>query len=283
MHMNEQSTNAETVRQAIAKLWSADDSIRTLGREEVLKAGPLAAQGLVNFLSELIRNHKPRFATENEEAGAEALRKCVDMLCRGKTPREDDVALHTVYTLAINERLISDAISLLGELKAAEGVPILIRIMERNVMISSQPTGLELEALAKIGAPAVSSLIGSIENANVTAAAAIDQKWLTFGCIISCDSEDLEDTEDEELREQETQNASDVEDSWEIKNTAMSIKRKALRVLGDIGDRSALPFLETLANSESTERSTSVHSSILMAIRKIQNDPPPAGPLPTRH
>src|ERR1700687_1320184 len=106
MHSNEQSTGLEKVRQAIAKLWSADDTIRTLGRHEVVKAGPAAAHDLVILLSELIRNRSPRFAAEKEEVGAEALRKCLDMLCSGKQPREDDVNVHAVSSLAINQRLI---------------------------------------------------------------------------------------------------------------------------------------------------------------------------------
>jgi hypothetical protein len=284
MHSNEQSTGLEKVRQAIAKLWSADDTIRTLGRHEVVKAGPAAAHDLVILLSELIRNRSPRFAAEKEEVGAEALRKCLDMLCSGKQPREDDVNFHAVSSLAINQRLISDAISLLGELKSEEGVPILIRIMERHDTMVSEPTGIELEALTKIGAPAVPSLIGSIESASVTAAAIIDQKAITFGYAISCNSDDLvEDTEDEEARARDRQSAPDAVERSAINMKAMSIKQKALQVLGDIGDKSALPFLENLAKRESTEKSTNVHSSILVAIRKMTNDPSLKGPFPIRH
>jgi len=282
MHSDDQTANKERAQKAITKLWSADNTIRTLGRQEVVKAGPAAAQDLVNLLSELIRNRSPRFAAEKEEEGAEALRKCIEILCSDKQPREDEVAFHTVSSLAINNRLISDAISLLGEVKASEGVPILINIMERRDTMVSEPTGIELEALTKIGAPAVSSLISSIENANATATAVVDKRALTFGYIISCDTEDLEDTEDEELGEQNSQSVLDAAEKWEIDMKAMSIKRKALRVLGDIGNKDALPFLEEMLKRESTEKPTNVASSVLAAIRKIRNDLPQAGPLPFR-
>ena len=267
----EQTGYDERVGQAITKLCSADNSVRERGRVEVLQIGSAAAGALVNLLSDLIQDPRPRFVTEKEEEGRKALDEYEDLIQRKKHPIDDCKEYQTVDSLAINARLISDAISLLGELKAVEGVPILIRIMENRDTGVSEPTGVELEALRKIGLPAVPSLIKSIEDAHVNAARL--QPPIIFGYVISFGSEDdLDNTEDEDWEdERDGQPMLDPETKREIETKTFRIKRKAIRVLGEIGDKSVLPFLQSLAKTESNQTLTLL-PSVLGAIRDIRNE-----------
>ncbi len=50
--------------------------------------------------------------------------------------------------------------------------------------MGSEPIGIELEALRKIGSPAVPGLIKSIENARINASRAIFERPIYFGFTI---------------------------------------------------------------------------------------------------
>ena len=163
----EQIAKKDKVEQAIKKLWSADDSLRLRGCEEILQMGAAAAGPLSDLLIGLVRDRRPRFATEMEQEGRRALEAFLDWVRVMERPLENDPQLLTLSRLAINSRLINDVISLLGELKAPEAVPVLIQIMERR-QLSGPPTGPELRALAKIGSPAVPFLVNSISTAMTT-------------------------------------------------------------------------------------------------------------------
>jgi HEAT repeat protein len=171
-----------------------------------------------------------------------------------------------VYRLVINARLISDAIFLLGELGAVEAVPVLIHIMENGEMYtSSQPRGIEMDALCRIGAPAVPFLIKSIENAKISAAEA---EPVYFGFSIEIDSEGKADGEASDQQGQSALDDPDFEQG--IEQIALSIKRKALDVLGEIGDKEALPFLENLTQKEGNK---SLVYGILATIKRIKSEP----------
>ncbi len=264
-------SNDQNLEQAIRKLWSADNAVRDLGRKEVLQIGSAAAPLLVNLLSDLVQDPRPRFVAEKEEEGRLALKRYVELVRRTKEPLDDSEEYQTVARLAINSRLISDSISLLGELRAIEGVPILVRIMENRETGISEPADIELEALRRIGSPAISSLIESIENAHISAARF--QRPILFGYVISLGSEDeLETTDDEQLSYQRLdETALDSETKWEIERKTFRIKQKAIKVLGEIGDTEALPFLESLTK---TIDNRPLVPFVLAAIREIMREHP---------
>lgn len=261
---NTQPPDDGEVEQAIKMLWSADNTVRGFGREEILRIGSATVEPLIKLLSDLIQNSFPRFAAGKEEKGGEALNGYIDLARKAKQPLQDNKDFETVCRLAINTRLISDAIFLLGELRAVEAIPALIHIMERR-MNRHEMAGIEMEALSKIGAPAVEPLIKSIEKAEITAA---DFEPVSFGLRIEID---LWDTADEELPDQ--QNDSELDDpdfTQAIEPDALLIKRNAIDTVGEIGDKKALPFLENLAETVNNQL---LVPGILEAIRKIKNEP----------
>lgn len=276
MGFRDQTGNDRGVERAIKKLWSADNGVRELGREEVLRIGPAAAEPLVKHLSDLITDNRPRFATEREDEGRKALQEYMTNVRRSNELVYESKTSEAVFRLTINQRLTSDAISLLGELRAAEGVPILIRIMESR----GEPSGIELEALRKIGSPAVPSLIKSITNASISATAAMFEQPIAFHVEIlidlTRDTENAEDEDEEWDAGGDEEDAIDPESEWVIEIDTLRIKEKALRVLGEIGDESALPFLESLIKTEGNQ---ALAPSILDAIRRIRKEPV-SGPNP---
>jgi HEAT repeat protein len=271
MGFSDQTPRHPTPEEAIKKLWSEDASVRDLGRAELLRMGPAAVEPLGSLLWDLVHDHRPRFAIERENEGRKALDESLAVL-RSKDPPFDHEAFDEAFRLAINARLISDAISLLGELRVVEGVPILVRIMERRKWMGwSEPAGLELDALSKIGSPAVPSLIKSIENARVNAIAALSEQPIGFHVCLLADSEDdLEDGEDDEWDPVRDGSALDPELERIVEVNRERIVERALRVLARIGDESALPFLEALTETDGYE---ALGPSIREAIGAIRNEP----------
>jgi HEAT repeat protein len=116
----------------------------------------------------------------------------------------------------ITWRLIFDCMGVLAELKCGEAAPIIVEIMEeRDHFDLAETMGPEHYALVKIGAPAVPTLIQAIENAEADAIAIYNDPkgWPGVGL------------------------APDL---------AVRIRIRAVNVLGEIGDKRALPVLEDL-------------------------------------
>jgi len=274
------STSRHRIEQAIRKLWSANEHIREFGRKEVLQIGSSAAGSLVNLLTDLINHPDPRFVTEGEEEGQRALKNYIDLFHRDKEIAYNCADSLTVNRLSINSRLIVDAISLLGDLRAAEGIPILIHIMENHDTYCSGVFGSELEALSNIGSPALGSLYSVIEKARIKAVKAHFRRPIIFGFVISLSREEDDDdhTDDPEELESIYNNIPlDAEDKFEIERIAFRIKQKAIMVIGKIGDKQALSFLEPLIESETDKN---LIPSILAAIREIKHESPPGfGPV----
>ena len=84
--------------------------------------------------------------------------------------------------------------------------------------------------------------------------------------LVSADDEEAE-------AEGDAQTVLDPEEKWEIEKKAFAIKRKALQVLGDIGDETALPFLESLLKAEEN-KDWNIHPSIQAAIANLKRQPP---------
>ncbi len=262
------STDAEQINAAIRKLWSFNDAERRDGIEEIARLGPIAAKPLSALLSDLIENHHPRFPTGKEDEGKKALERYIKSARSGRD--EDEEAHNRVSKLAINSRLMQDAICLLGELKAEEGVPVLIRIMEGQAQ-NSRGTGYEMIALRRIGSAAVPYLIKAIEESHARAS---EVDWVIFGYAI-----ELGEAEDESFPDQENQD-TDEDDEAEIKEIAAIIRKKSLRVLGAIGDLRAIPFLEKLLDRTQDKFEKEDIEEAIEKIKKVKKEPPkelPAG------
>jgi HEAT repeat protein len=268
MGFSEESPGHRTPEVAIKKLLSADASVRDLGRAELLLIGPAAAEPLGSLLWDLVHDRRPRFAIEREDEGRKALEECSAVL-RSNDPPLDHEAFDKVSRLAINQRLIYDGFALLGDLRAVEGVPILVRIMERSRWIGPETRGFEFEALSKIGSPAVPSLIKSIENARVTAIAILSEEPIGFYFLSGDSEDDSEDVDDDESDPARDGNALDPELEQIVEDRTTRIIERALEVLAEIGDESALPFLEALIKTDGYE---ALEPSIRCAIRVIRKD-----------
>jgi hypothetical protein len=264
----EQAANKDNIDQAIRKLWSADDTVRLRGREEILHIGVASAGPLSDLLMELIRDRRPRFATEMEKEGQRTLEAFLDWVRTGGEPEANDPQLLLLSQLAINSKLTADLISLLGELRATEGVPILIRIMERHRIVSPVNAGPEMRALTRIGQPAIPFLMTSISTAEATAVRVTRQGPISFGFIVSPDSDDFIYDDGEEDADGQ---ALDAKEEWEVERRTIMIKEAALEVLEQIGDKSVLPFLKALAAAEEN-KTTSISSYVEAVIEKIGDD-----------
>jgi len=276
VHCSDQTSDNEKVTRAIRNLFSANNTIRLNGRAEVLSLGRIAVVPLVNLLWDLIKHPHPRFISEREEEGKKALKHYIDLVRSGKQVPDNADEHQTILQLAINSRLMSDVISLLGELRSPEGVPVLIYIMENQSTGSSEPAGIELDALAKIGSPAIKNLIRSTENAQDTARIAFFRRPVTFGFVISFDPDD--EVDDEETANQVRELELDSEEKAEIERMALKTKQKSVKALGQIGNQQALPFLENLIK---TEHDVLLAPYVSAAIRQIKHEPHPGiGPVP---
>lgn len=269
-----QPPDDQEAKQAVRMLWSADEAVREAGRREILRIGSATAAPLIQLLADLLQDPRPRFAAAKEEEGRKALADYVEWIRKTQRPPEiGSKVLQAVHSFVINYRLNSDAISLLGELRAVEAIPLLIHIMEN---ILPQAAGMEVDALCRIGAPAVPFLIKSIENARVSA-----REWdpVRLGFYVEIDMGDA--AGDEAVDQLDASELDDPDfEQEQVKWVAGEIKRKAITALAEIGDKEALPFLESLSKAEEHQ---DVVANILSAIRGIKNEPSTStGPSPVQ-
>jgi hypothetical protein len=263
----EENSNQDQTNDAIQKLWSADEAERIGGKQLLLERGSQAIQPLVTLLKDLIENEHPRFVLGREEEGSKLLADYLSLCRNGEKFDKISEAYDRILYLAINARLMADLIELLGDLRAEEAVPVFIEIMERRRI--HKPTdsfGIEMIGLVRIGSPAVPSLLRAIDQAQEKAALFNDIN--TFkGFVIEADPTDdeLEDIEDAD--QQDLAAELEEEDKIDIRNRASRIQLRAASVLGEIGDRRALPQLRKLLSA--TEQEYFI-DSIQRAIDKIE-------------
>jgi hypothetical protein len=251
---------------AIKKLWSSSESERKDGMNEVLSIGPTSIEPLLQLLTDLIRDQRPRFASGTEEEGSHALKEYLRVereFENGKCTYDEMRTVRSrLSTLTINSSLMTGVVYLLGELKAERAVPALIEIMNRHWDMT--PNGPEIPspetaALRKIGTAAVPQLNQNLED---PAPRACNFEPLVYDWRIADEEDDSSDLDegDAECREQ-----------------IGLIRHRVVWLLGEIGDPEALPALERLlATIKSSPDSAvfgignSVGDAIEEAVRKIQ-------------
>jgi hypothetical protein len=131
---------------AIAQLWSDSESDRDWAMATLLALGTAAVPRLMDLVSELGDKGRPGVVYPCFSHDQSA--------CDLQVQREP--------------RVRSDAIVLLGRLRAVEAVPLLIKMLRLgdSPTFGVKYTGPEIEALVEIGKPAVPQLLRALERAD---------------------------------------------------------------------------------------------------------------------
>jgi len=254
------------LQQSLKMLWANSDADRLQGRDHLLRMGAVAKAPLVTLLRDLIDDQRPRFPIGKEEEGKAAVDKYVRSIQTSHGKSEDDDASQKIDELAINHRLMSDVIYLLGELKAAEAVPSLIEIMKGTLLRSSGRNEFgsispEMKALIRIGGGAVPQLIKEMESGDANL---VKIKEFNWGYSLR--------VEYEESPSPSFKNDDDGQRYKRVYHAQESLKEmletKIALVLGEIGDQRALSILKKKLK---LARSNTLTSSLKTAILRIEH------------
>lgn len=260
------SSDQDQITIAISKLSSSHERDRSDGKEDIRRIGQSAAAALVAILSELVVNQRPRFARDQAEFGESALSEYIHAASAKSGPLRGRrnaimVASEKLASLAINARLMADIVSLLGELRAEQAVPILIEIMNRY-HVTETLGGPEVYALIQIGDAAVPLLINDLDESNIRN---YNLSRVLYGFSLVVPSEHT--TNPNRLPRRRN-----VHSGGSATNVLIaSIQGRVAWILGNIGDqRSIAPLQELLSGT----RDKSLKARIVEALAKIQKETP---------
>lgn len=227
---------------AIKKLWSPIENERQQGMEQIKQLGDRGIEPLLALLTDLSHNNKPQFLTGNEEEGERLLKEYRN------NPENDKVA-RRIAAITINERLKSDIVNLLGDLRAEKAVPILVEIVNKNLLGMDKS---EIYALRCIGKTAIPELIKDLDESYIRSrGCGMDfYKWTTE--YLDAEVEDKDFDEDKLTTEQ-----------------INSVRQKVIGILAMIPDPRSLPALESLLN---TTQDDSLIQSVKLARSVIQQE-----------
>lgn len=237
------SSNQDQGAIAIKRLSSSTERDRSEGIERIQQLGRAAIEPLVSLLSDLVHNQRPRFPVDKTEEGARALREYV-MAVRasskgtGVSYDEIKVASERLAAVAINARLMTDIVQLLGELRAEQAIPILIEIMNKHYGIGGLG-GSEKYALCHIGEAAVPDLIKDLEESNIRAYG-FDRVIYGYSLVVEPAEDEASDTDEEENE--------DLSETYERRQIGV-IRQRVVWVLGEIGSARSLPALHKLLDA----------------------------------
>lgn len=199
---------------AIRDLSSSDPLERLQAKRRLVELWPSSGPPLLDTLAELTRNPYPRYPIGQEQEGARLLERHNRKIESAES--EDAIESHELANLIITTRLRDDIISVIGDLRMTEAIPLLIEIMldEQSLGATEQMNGAMI-ALKQIGEPAVPALIATLESVDKSPSAEMSPHY-------------------------------NIE-AAETASARISIFRsRAAMVLGEIGDIRALPALESL-------------------------------------
>lgn len=216
------------IKVLVHQLWSRDVSEEISAKVKLSKIGLRAAPHLISLLTDLAAHSAlPHFATN----------KAVE---RGKHFREPEAGDPREYE--ITWRLIYDCVDLLGDMKCAEAVPLIVQVMvEHPTMSMFESFKPDMKALVKIGEPAIEPLLDAIKNAAAIA----------------------------EAVEADPARAPVADATGPPAALAVRIRVRAAKVMGEIGDPRALPILEDLLKPGAPFEHGDV--SVQSAIEKIRS------------
>jgi HEAT repeat protein len=201
----------------IHQLCSTDENVRHRAKAELAFAGLQAAPYIIALLNDLAAHSAQQFLKPKKDDG--------------RLTYIDEATSKDPHGYVATWGVIWDCAELLGDMKSAESVPVLIQIMAQHTDISGKIKP-EMKALIQIGEPAVEPLIDTIKNATAMVQA------ITADPERSASSPDL-------------------------------LSLRAAIVLGEIGDARALPVLEDLLKPGAPFEQGEV--SIQSAIEKLKS------------
>jgi hypothetical protein len=148
-------------------LWSAYQSQRQNAKAELRDAGVEAIGPLVSLLEEFVFTPGSTFGDRKEKQ----FRRYLDYrrnTTSGIDREEGPGSMEEMSAVAV--RVKQDGIDLLGSLRAEAAVPVLIQLMFEELEIAGRKHDYpEMDAIRKIGPPAIPGLIKTIETADQTA------------------------------------------------------------------------------------------------------------------
>jgi HEAT repeats len=258
------SSNQDQCVAAIKSLSSSTERDRSEGIKQIQQLGRAAIEPLVSLLSDLVHNQRPRFPVDKTEEGAGALREYVTAVRAfskgtGVSYDEVKVASARLAAVAINTRLMTDVVQLLGRLRAEPAIPILIEIMNKHYGIGGLG-GCERDALSQIGEAAVPDLIKDLEESNICAYG-FDRVIYGFSFVVEAAEDEASDADDEENE--------DLSETYESQLSL--IRQRVVWVLGEIGSQRSLPALHKLLDATHDEF---LRVRIEHALGKIQKNGP---------
>ena len=145
--------------------------------------------------------------------------------------------------VAINARLMTDIVQLLGELRAEQAIPILIEIMNKHDGIGGLGGGSETNALCNIGEAAVPELIKNLEESNIRAYG-FDRVFYGYCLIVEAAEGEASDTDEDEDDDED----EDSRETYENLQISL-IRQRVVWVLGEIGSARSLPALHKLVDA----------------------------------
>jgi hypothetical protein len=218
----------EQLNAAIKQLFSANDNERHSATEKIIQFGSIATKPLISLLEQIIEKPSRFYPSGREKEGAAAYERLQEAFRNGDNLTAER-AREEHSKLDITFRLKGDIITLLGELKSEEALPILLRLMWRDLeveMISKRPRwNNAMKALVNMGGIAVPTLIETLERAESLAN--------------SIEYNDVQFSDGTGLTIQD-----------QVEKNKRRIQTRAILVLGEIGDERALTALERMLQGD---------------------------------
>jgi hypothetical protein len=250
------SNSKSEIRELVKKLWSSDNSERELAKMQLAESGPEAIPPLMDLLFDLANNQHPRFLTGKEKEGETEIKTFFDLLDQFDLLNQDPILSDKLGTLrkkiealAINQRLATDVIFLLGKLKAEKAAPFLIKLMENHVLLGGYGYTDEMKALESIGSPAIPYLIKAITEAEDRV-----RSWsiepINFHYNLNLVKPDSATKSLIELADDDHQAQSEKE----IQKMVYFIQYRALMVLQMMKAHQAIPDLENIIKETKDEQ-----------------------------
>ena len=268
-----QKTVGDDVEEWMKQLSSSDESERLDGLAKLKNSRQASIQIVLAHLADLLNDPRPRFATGREEEGARVLAEAIQETRKlgNEELREHGHVWQKVSVIAINARLMTDLVSLLGGVGAVEAIPLLIEIMVNNPPMSYPWASPEIDALAAIGKQAVPILIRHLQD---SAFQNYNFRRVVYGWSIRIDGYGvMSDARSAYTAETERK-------GLKIKRRIDAVKPMVAQALGVIGDPEALPALKRVLQ---VSRSSMLGSAASAAIGAIEAwSPPSQGWIPAR-
>jgi hypothetical protein len=241
-------------------------------KRQIIELGSDAVAPLIAFLRDLAAsNCIPRFQTGEERQGQAAVEDYNLLLQReGYESPNRRSAMERVFNLTINDRLSSDVIFILGDIKSKEAVQFLIKIMEYNGTYFG--FGAEIDALRAVGLDAVPYLINELREID-RKARTYPMEELQFHFVISGTIPKEPPVEEDMFEEELGLDDAAASESWDP-IYARILQDAILMIFSRMKDPRTVSYLEELVKETTDEP---LISSIKATIADIKA-PPPAPP-----